>query len=429
MAAVAPLAAQPPPRVERPYRGLFGGGVGNTEQLLTLTASLGAGYDDNVLADATGRGGSTADPRAAQSGTFGQFAGDVSYGLDRTRVSFSASAATSSRYFPDLPAKFLGTHSGSVGTSLQLAEGTRVMANHTTTYQPFQTLDLFPRLFETSFGQAQPGRQELSARLEDYLTHSSSVELTQRISRRSALVFSYAYRLSDFQERDGDFTTQSAGGRFTLGLMRGLGLRLGYAYSDGQYARLVDTRVVRGHNLDVGVDFNRALSFSRRTTLSFGTGSAAIVDRDRTYYRVTGNARLNREIGRTWNASLAYNRGVGFVETFSEPLFSDSLTVGVGGMVNRRLQITSSIASSVGDVGLSGNGNGFDTYTGTVGVNFGLTRYMGLGVNYSYYRYSFESGVFLPAGFSREMDRQSVQAHLRVWVPLVHRARRPDASR
>ncbi|MBA3297708.1 MAG: hypothetical protein H0U19_12315, partial [Acidobacteria bacterium] len=32
----APAAAQQaPPRVERPYRGLFGGGVGNTEQLLT----------------------------------------------------------------------------------------------------------------------------------------------------------------------------------------------------------------------------------------------------------------------------------------------------------------------------------------------------------------------------------------------------------
>ena len=42
------------PRPERPFRGLFGGGVGNTEQSLTAHASLGGSYDDNLLAEARG---------------------------------------------------------------------------------------------------------------------------------------------------------------------------------------------------------------------------------------------------------------------------------------------------------------------------------------------------------------------------------------
>ena len=48
-AASTPAAAQAP-RPERPYRGLFGGGVGDVEQSLIWNGSTGGGYDDNVLA-------------------------------------------------------------------------------------------------------------------------------------------------------------------------------------------------------------------------------------------------------------------------------------------------------------------------------------------------------------------------------------------
>ena len=57
-------------------------------------------------------------------------------------------------------------------------------------------------------------------------------------------------------------------------------------------------RPQRIHNIDAGVDYSRALSFSRRTTFSFSTGSAVLVrdkalggfDGNRTSYQFIGNA-------------------------------------------------------------------------------------------------------------------------------------------
>ena len=239
----------------------------------------------------------------------------------------------------------------------------------------------------------------------------------------------YGHHLSDFDGDDRDLETQSGAGRFTLGLARGLGLRLGYGYSEGRTATLASDDAIRNHTIDAGVDFSRSLSFSRRTTLTFGTGSSVIVENDRSHYQVIGNARLNREIRRTWHAALAYDRNVGFLETFSEPVFSDSASVSVGGLINRRTQFHAGTALSVGEVGLSGADNGYNSYTTSIGVDFGLTRHVSLAVNYSLYSYSFAGGVTLPTGLSSDMRRQSVQAQVQLWSPLFQRARRPDASR
>ncbi len=434
LAAAVPALAQPP-RPERPYRGLFGGGIGETEQLLTMNASVGAGYDDNVLAGSSGGVGSlgnlgAGDPRQGRAGGFGQFGGSLEYSLNRTRVSFGASLASSSRYYATLPTKFVGTYSGSVGSSLQVAKATRLQASQSVSRQPFLSLGLFPAAIEPGLGDPALANLDLGIQRDDYVNYGTSVELSQQISRRGSVSANYGRYTSDFAGTARDLTRWSAGGRFSLGLTRGLGVHLGYGYTTGEYPSIGGGRSVQGRNIDAGVDFNRALSFSRRTTLSFSTGSSAIADRGRTYYRVIGNARLNREIGRTWNASLAYDRGVGFIETFGDPFFSDSATLSVGGMINRRVRFHSGASTSVGDVGLSGaGGNGFNTYTGSSGVNLGLTRSFGLALDYAYYHYSFKTGALLPLGLPRDMNRQSLTASLSLWAPLVHRARRPNASR
>ena len=67
-ASVAPAAAQGSARPERPYRGLFGSGTSETGQMLSVGASLGSGWDDDLEANARGTGGATTG-RRAQSGT------------------------------------------------------------------------------------------------------------------------------------------------------------------------------------------------------------------------------------------------------------------------------------------------------------------------------------------------------------------------
>ncbi len=334
-AGVAAVSAQQA-RPERPYRGLFGGGVGNAEQLLSVRLGVGGGYDDNILAGLIGKSESVSQP-GQDGGGFGALSAELAYALNRTRVNFSASVMTSSRFSPELPNNLLGSHGASVGGSFEVAKDTRVMLSHSTTYQPFMTWSLFPTLTEFPIGEPAIASQDLAVGDEEYFVHATDVSLSHDLTRRAAVSFWYGHHLSDFAGDDRDLKTQSGAGRFTLGLARGLGLRLGYGYAEGRSATLANDGTVRNHTVDAGVDFSRSLSFSRRTTLTFGTGSSVIVDNDHYHYRVIGNARLNREIRRTWHAALAYDRDVGFLETFSDPVFSDSASVSVGGLFNRRM--------------------------------------------------------------------------------------------
>ena len=53
-----------------------------------------------------------------------------------------------------------------------------------------------------------------------------------------------------------------------------------------------------------------------------------------------------------------------------------------------------------------------------------LTRFMNVGVDYAYFDYSFNEDIVLDAGVPRDINRQSIRAHLSLWAPLFNRARR-----
>src|SRR5262245_45332384 len=105
-------------RPERPYRGIFGGGGGrpNAEESLTVSGSAGAGYDTNVLADASdaGIGGpGISDPRVSGSGSYALLTGAVNYVRSKPRVSFGASVDSSARYYPTRDAGYVASYDGS----------------------------------------------------------------------------------------------------------------------------------------------------------------------------------------------------------------------------------------------------------------------------------------------------------------------------
>jgi hypothetical protein len=183
---------------------------------------------------------------------------------------------------------------------------------------------------------------------------------------------------------------------------------------------------VRNHTGDIGVDFSRALSFSRRTSVSFTTGTAVFESGGNTSYRATGSARLNHEIGRSWNAAAGYNRSVQFVDLLLQPVLSDSIDAGVTGFVNRRVQVNSGVRASIGSIGFGGNSanSDFDTFQATAGVSVALTRFLQFGTTYSFFQYRFGDGAVLPVGVAQNIDRQSIRAHVSLWAPLVNKVRR-----
>ena len=429
----APASAQPKGRPERPYRGIFGGGVGDAEQLLTVDFGVSGGYDDNVLANATEGGviGLPGDPRVSKSGGFGEANADLSYSLNRTRVGFGASLATSQRRYTEGAGDFLGTYSGGASGWFQVAKRTRLSVSESSTYQPFLSYSFFPvpvAAEQELVDVVEPNFDLAFARQEQW-RHGVSASVTQGLSSRASFTFGGSYELTTATDDRLEQTNYSGSGRFNLGISRGFGVHFGYGYHDARYSSAEQAgRSPVIHDLDIGVDFNRALSISRRTRLSFGTGSTAMKDRGQTVYRITGNATLSHEFRRTWSASLAYLRDAGFLQNLHEPTFSDSLAMTVGGMATRRVQISTQLGAALGSVGVSA-ANDYDSYFGNASVNVALSRHASVHVTYSYYHYSFDRSVELPVFAPRDTDRQSISGGVSLWLPLLHRSRRPNATR
>ena len=109
-----------------------------------------------------------------------------------------------------------------------------------------------------------------------------------------------------------------------------------------------------------------------------------------------GDAGLSRQIGRTWLLRAAYSRGVGYAESFKEPVFSDAFNATASGFVNRRVQVTAQGGLSVGDVGLSQTQDNFRAYSGLVRVQVALMRACALVSEYIYYAHDVNDANLIP---------------------------------
>jgi hypothetical protein len=84
--------------------------------------------------------------------------------------------------------------------------------------------------------------------------------------------------------------------------------------------------------------------------------------------------------------------------------------VSLGGLLNRRVEFSMSARALIGDFGVQENASFFDTYQGSAGLSFALTRIMRLSAGYSYYSYRFDTTAGLPSDVPPTVGRQSLQA-------------------
>lgn len=429
-APAGPSGPPQPPARQRPFRGLFGGPQDPTRpQSLEVTLNAYGGYDDNVIA---GQGGVGADPRAqVGSGLVGGGA-SVAYSKASRRSNFSATFGSDTRYYPERATLSASSYNGGAGLSYELSRRSRITLAQSIAYMPFYQLGVFPGVGDPVLGGGVPSNLDLAVTRQPSWLSNSSVDYEQQLGRRSSLTLMYAYTRQDFAEvaqptdpdvaplGSGDLSYQMAGFRFRRSLSRYLALRLGYQYRKGTFGFPADTQI-EGHNIDVGVDYARTLSFSRRTSLTFSTGSAIVqtTDQDRTY-RVTGNATLSHEFTRTWQGQLTYLRDVGFFGNFNQPIFSDSFNSRLRGSLGDRIQLTLNAGYLTGQLGLVDNeSSNFKTFTGSASMMYALTELLGIDVSYSYFDYSFSQAASAPPGLRPRFDRNSVRAGLTLWLPLI----------
>lgn len=417
-----PARAQQP-RGSRLPGGLFGEGVAENGQVLALGVSGGGGYSKGLrfVPDATTTGS-----------TFGHLAGNVRYSFIGSRLDAWANAASSAHYYADATDQLPARHVANVGISLRvpLSARTHLAMGQTAIYQPLQTVSPFPGLIDSGLGVGQdlPIDPDLATTGDGYVSYESTASVSHELSRRTTVSVDANYRRLGQPSATGSLSVIEAGGRLTRQLARGLGARLGYHYTRGIYSETGQRGQFDHQNIDVGLDFDRALSLTRRTRLSFATGSAVINDGVRTHFTLTGHARLNHDIGRSWRASAAYRRGAEFLGTLRAPVVSDAVTTGIDGFLGQRVHVNGTVGLVRGDVGL-GQGNSFTSYYATTGLTVGVTQYLGLDVDYSYYQSDFASASLLVPGVPNQFERQTLRVSARLWAPLLTRTRRLNAAR
>lgn len=422
-------------REGRPYRGLFGSGVGESEQSLTANGTLAGGYDDNILA----RG--FRSPRGQRSGILGQGSGSLSYSFDRDRVQLNASAGRSTRYYPSLPSNYISSESGSLGLNVRVLNTPSVTVHQMAAYRPYSFGSLLPSLAAPAVSQVDAPDLDQWITQKHYFGYTGGVTMTQPVSRRGTVDLNYDHHLRRSTGDDRELVSNSAGGGYTLNLSKGVAMKLGYTYRVGRYSP--NARRLENHNIDVGVDYSRSLSISRRTSVGFSTGTSGVslvgtrtdletaetTTHDRTRFHVTGSARITREIGRTWSASGEYTRGLRFSDQMDEPVYGDVAALSFGGLLSRRLQFQSNARALFRGRSLGGDKDHLNVYVGSTGLSMALTRFVSLGLNYSYYRYGFEGNAPVAPGLAPEVGRQSVRASVNLWAPLFNRERSANVTR
>jgi hypothetical protein len=244
------------------------------------------------------------------------------------------------------------------------------------------------------------------------------VELRTELGARSSLTGEYAYRRTQLVDSPEAFRWQLASALFSHRVSRDAAIRAGYEYGQAQNSIGQTGPDQAYHNLEIGVDYRRALSFSRRTAVEFQTGSTLVnLDGGMSIY-LRADAALVREIGRTWTGRVAYHRGLQFIPGFSDPLFADTIESSIGGLISRRLSAAAGGGYSSGQAGLNPDDD-YGTWTGSAELRFAINRFLSLSAEYSYYNYRFADTIVLPVEVPGRLDRHGFRVALHGWLPLV----------
>jgi hypothetical protein len=423
------------PRVQGPFAGLFGG-TSQATHSLDFRGSLFGAYQE-VFLPPEEEEVAMLDPQFQKSGTFAGASGTLNYTYGRRgdhaffNVAGHGSVADYS-VRPDVPQYTAGVSTGT-GLSGQITPKVRYSASAAASYSPYLGYAPFSSSTIGSVDSTYlPPQFGFAATNSPNVPVSGSAELTDQLSKRSSLSATLgAQKL--FVLDDASRGAEGWNGRvlFSHRPFRTLGFHVGYRWLEYRYSD--SDEIARNSGLDAGFDFGDALTvpLGRRTTASFsGAITGARTTSSPTYYALTGTAEILHSMGRTWSSSAEYHRSLGFIDLFSQPVLSDSVSGSVAGLVAPRVSASSHVGWTHGRVGVGSVRTGtlaavFASSTLTVAVS----RRLGFYTQYVYYRYEVPAGPFTRLDLPSSLSRQAVSVGLSIWVPIFNNARSRRDSR
>lgn len=430
LGAAVPAFAQfqpPRPRSERPQRGLFGSGTSNTEQNLVLNVSFGAGYDNDLLGQASGIS-SPYGPRGV--GQYGFGSASLNYSVARETVGATAHVGGTSQYYPQMQDPSMNSFAAGVQASWQAAKRTTFSVSSQYSYQPNSLHSFYGLPVDAERLPDSSDTLNYAINGASFLDWRTSVDVSQGLSEKLSASLGYTFYVVDYGTDQSNYAARSIMGRLTYQITKSLGAYGGYGRTSTDYEdERLDGRYA-GRTIDAGVNFGEALSLTRRTSLSFATGVSGVDYTGETIYAFTGHVQLGHELGRSWTLTAEARRSLNFYQTFGDPVLSTSASGGVSGLLSRRIQFGAQGGWSTGTVGVSNLVPQFDSWTVGASLRVAVSRNAGLSFAYSFFDYLFdENGAPLPIGTQPEMRNQSARVTFDLMMPLVTVARRANAAR
>jgi hypothetical protein len=420
---VAVLLLLPPAAHAQGNSGPFGGLFGRTPERIgreftafDLRTSFGGQYDDAIY------GGDSLQPGGPlRSGVIGGVNTALGFQreTDRTTVKLTSSV-THQEYVRDR----FGATSLDAGAEVSGKLTTRLTLDAGANYLRSPFFHLQPSLARPSplTAIAIPNNPHAVRAL---ITEGADgrVGFSSQYTKRSTLSMSISRRQVRFVDEPGsNFAANALRATWRRRTTRSFSLRAGYGREDihqNQAAGAEYTHEV----IDVGADFDRELSLTRRTTLSFNT-QTSIIKEGRRRYRLNGHLGLTKYFQRTWRVSVSGVRDTEFLPGFDRPLFSDAVVASVSGMVARRSDWSTMVSAGRGEFGFDETPGRFTTATATTRLNLAVSRHIGVFADYSLYFFKLPPQSTGLAGVG-QMNRQTITLGMTAWLPIINHMRAP----
>ena len=423
-----PVHAQAPEAPRQP-QGLFGGVKPDAAATtrLDVTTSLVENYDEDVPLSLL----NVLDPQSLQTGGFSTLLNtSASYVRKTARTQLGINGNSLIRHYPDLGGTRAEGGFGA-GISARLPGRLTLMANQAGAFTPAHLSGLFPTGVDVEPGTPGTSATDYNVSEFESYTYSSTLSLRRDFSARSSLAFSGDFQYID-RKRESllweDVSSYLLAGEYSRNVNRSTAITAHYRYHTGAFGYTNDLETTE-HAIEFGVSYSKGLSPTRRASVRFSAGASAA---DVPQVTQTGNAVFRQYLGRgsadfeyqfqrTWQARANYRRGLEYVVDIPEPVFANSLGVGVDGLVTRRIDINLSAGYSSGASILNSSALAYDTYTGSIRVRYALSRLVATYAEYLYYFYDFAAGTPLLVGVPPGLERNGVRVGFTVWTPALRK--------
>jgi hypothetical protein len=405
-----------------PFADLFGRTPPRTGQEITrveVRGTIGGQYDsigrDEVVA-----------PDGLPTGAIASASTGLAFERRRDRIDFRGKAgAIHQEFFQERT----GAPTYDAAAAMQARVGTRF------------TIDVSGRAVRSPFFQISPVAREAIPFNDALLpgdrnavrrmrndAFDGEAGFTTQFARRSHFSASLTRRDLRYLDQSGrNYAGWGSRVDYRQGLTRHSTLRFSYS-REHAHQQLLGDGLYTHDLLDVGVDTDRDLSITRRTTLAFYTQTSIVRQQGGPRrFRLNGGATLGRDFNRTWNASVLVNRDTEFHPGFVAPLFSDGVTLAIGGMPTVRTEFMVNASARRGQIGFDGSDR-LNTQSATARVSTGITTKTGVYAQYTYYRYDVPAGSTVVEMLPR-LARQQLSIGITMWLPIYSHVRTPRDPR